>query len=283
MRVLAVLCAAGLLTPRIDAQTADFRSRVESVRLDTLITERGLPLIGLRAADFELFDNGVRQTVDYVSLDALPVNVVEVLDMSQSVSGAVQEQLRVATLGVSRGLRSGDQSALITFSHRVTLALGLTDAVESLGPALAPAQASGGTALRDAAYASLWIAEPDPGRAVIIIFSDGRDTSSWLSRERVLDASKRVDATIYAVASGRQRDQFLSDLTELTGGRVFDAASTSRIAAAFDAILSEFRQRYVISYTPARVTTRGWHKVELRVKGHRANIKVREGYLAGPG
>lgn len=276
------VCTAWLLAvPATSAQRADFRTHVDVVRLDALVTERGAPLLGLSADDFEVVDNGTRQTIDHVSLDVLPVNVVETIDMSESVSGAVQQQLQLASAAVSQGLRLGDQAALITFNHRVTLGLALTGDVRQLAPAVAAVAPQGGTSLRDAVYTSLWMAERDPGRAVVIVFSDGRDTASWLSSERVLEASQRVDATIYAVTSGRQRDPFLADLAAQSGGRVFDAGSR-RITEAFTDILAEFRQRYVISYTPRGVSATGWHKVELRVRGHRATIKVRDGYLAGP-
>ncbi len=280
MLIVASLCAIG--TRDMSAQSATFRARVESVRLDALITEGGRPVRGLTPADFDIVDNGVRQSVDYVSLDELPVNVVSVLDMSESVSGTAIEQLRLATSGIARGLRAGDQTALLTFNHRVTLGLPLTQDVHRMGPALEAISPEGGTALIDAVYSSLWIAEPDPGRTVIIVFSDGLDTASWLSRERVLEASKRVDATVYAVTSGSRRNPFLSDITESSGGRTFDAASPDRISAAFASILQEFRERYVISYSPTGVASRGWHKVDLRVKGRRASVRVRAGYLAGP-
>lgn len=279
----ATLLVAGLCaTATIDLAGQVFRSRIDSVRLDALITERGQPVPALTPTDLEVFDNGVRQAIDYVSFDQIPVNVVCVLDMSESVSGQVLEQLRIATTGVARSLHADDQVALLTFNHRVTLGLPLTKDVRTLEPALASIRSRGGTALIDATYASLWVTESDPGRTVIIVFSDGLDTASWLSRERVLEASKRADATFYAVTSGGRRNPFLADLAETSGGRIFDAAAPDRISSAFAAILEEFRQRYVISYSPRGVAVRGWHKVDLRVKGRRANVKVRAGYLSGP-
>lgn len=265
------------------AQGPTFSTRVESVRLDALITEDGRPLTRLTAMDFDVLDNNVRQSIDFVSLDQLPVNVVCVLDLSVSVSGNVLEQLRAATNGIAGSLRTGDQVALLTFNHRVTLGLPLTSDVSAFSPALARIQPGGGTALIDAAYASLWVADADPGRTVIILFSDGLDTASWLTRDRVVDAAKRSDATVYAVTTGGRRNEFLVDLTDTSGGRVFSASSPERLKTTFDAILQEFRQRYVISYTPHGVATAGWHKVDLHVKGRRASIKVRAGYLAGPG
>ncbi len=264
------------------AQAPTFRSRIDSVRLDALITLSGQAVTGLSARDFEVFDNNVKQSVDYVGLDELPVNVVHTLDMSESVSGNVLQHLRTAITGVLSGLRVGDQTALVTFNHRVALALPLSADFMRVGPAVSTIRPTGGTALIDAAYSALWVAESDPGRTVVILFSDGLDTASWLSRDRVIEAAKRVDATIYAVTSGAKRNPFVSELVEASGGRVFDAASPEQIGPAFEAILREFRQRYVISYSPLNVSPSGWHRVELRVKGKNPVIRVRSGYLAGP-
>ncbi|MBS1817617.1 MAG: VWA domain-containing protein [Acidobacteria bacterium] len=265
------------------AQDATFRSVVERVRLDALITEGGQPVTGLTAADLDVLDNGVRQTLEYVSLDQIPVNVVFVLDMSESVSGRVLDELRRAVRGVAGSLRDRDQSALITFSHRVALTSGLSEDSRTLAASLSALAPGGGTALIDAMYASLWVAAPDPGRAVVIVFSDGLDTSSWLTRESVIDTAKRADAVVYAVTTRSARhDSFLSELTETTGGRVFDISSPERLPGTFAAILEEFRQRYLVSYAPTGVKAAGWHRLELRVRGRRAAVKMRQGYLAGP-
>ncbi|MFN8579386.1 MAG: VWA domain-containing protein [Gemmatimonadaceae bacterium] len=284
VRVIVTLCLwlVGASATCVTAQEPTFRAVTERVRLDALITENGRLLAGLTADDLEVVDNGVKQTVDIVSFDQLPVNVVCVLDMSESVSGPTITALRGAIDGVASGLRSGDQSALLTFNHRVALASPLSSDVGGVREAAATLVPGGGTALIDALYASLSVAEADSGRAVIIVFSDGLDTASWLSAEHVVEAAKRVDAVIYAVntRTGR-RDQLLSTLTETTGGRVFDVASPGRLATTFTSILEEFRQRHIVSYVPTGVHTAGWHKVELRVRGKRAAVKMRAGYLQG--
>lgn len=286
LRVAVALClwVAGSRAASVSAQqTPTFRSVVERVRLDALITEGGRLLSGLTADDVEVLDNGVRQTVDHVSFDQIPVNVVFVFDMSESVSGPTIAALRGAVDGVASGLRPGDQSALLTFNHRVALASPLSPEIGGVRKATAALVPRGGTALVDALYASLSVAEADPGRAVIIVFSDGLDTASWLSSEQVIEAAKRVDAVVYAVnARTGRRDRLLSELADTTGGRVFDVASPERLATTFTSILEEFRQRHIVSYVPSGVHTAGWHKVELRVKGRRATVKMRAGYLQGP-
>jgi hypothetical protein len=73
--------------------------------------------------------------------------------------------------------------------------------------------------------------------------------------------------------------RFLDDLSSWTGGSVFEVESTKNLSAVFLGILKEFRHRYLVSYTPQGVTANGWHKLDVRVKGH--TVKARPGYLAG--
>lgn len=265
------------------AQQGTFRATVESVRIDALVTENNLPLTGLTAADFEVFDDGARQAIDYVSVDTLPINLVLSLDLSDSVVGASLDRLRAAAAGALSGLRRGDQAALLTFGDSLRLRSPLTADLAQVERALTDGVGAGATPLIDAAYATMWIGHDDPGRAVAIVFSDGMDTGSWLRAERVLDAARRSSLVVYGVTLDRGSDErFLSDLSETSGGRVFRIDSTRRLPDTFNAILDEFRRRYVISYTLKGTPRTGWHEVDVRVKGHRAKITARRGYLAGP-
>lgn len=66
-----------------------------------------------------------------------------------------------------------------------------------------------------------------------------------------------------------------------TGGSIYKLDSTRDIGATFVRILEEFRHRYLVSYTPRGVSKEGWHRLDVRVKGTRATVKARPGYLAG--
>jgi VWFA-related protein len=128
----------------------------------------------------------------------------------------------------------------------------------------------------------MMLAESDVGRGLVIVFSDGRDTSSWLTPKSVLDVAKRCDAVVYGVASGlAQRAEFLGDLADQTGGRLFKVESTRGLSAVFLEVLDEFRQRYLLSYSPGGVAQQGWHQLTVRVKGRNATVRARPGYMAG--
>jgi len=278
-----VVCGIALIGASLRAQQGTFRGGVESVRIDALVTENNQPITGLTAADFEVFDEGERQKIDYVSFDTLPINLVLTLDFSDSVVGEAIERLRTAAGAALSGLRRDDQAALLTFGEALRLRSPLTTDLVRVQRAMSESPGAGNTPLIDAAYATMWIGHDDPGRAVAIVFSDGRDTGSWLRAERMLDAARRSSMVVYGVTLDRSSDErFLSALSETSGGRVFRIASSSGLPETFTAILDEFRRRYVVSYTLNSTPMKGWHDVELRVKGRRAKITARRGYLAGP-
>jgi VWFA-related protein len=263
-------------------QAPAFTTRIESVRVDVLVLDGGRPIPGLKPADFEVLDNGVAQQVELVSFENIPLNVVLALDMSDSVAGERLEQLQDAGRAVLGGLTRGDQAAVVTFSHAVTLAAPLTADIATVRNALDEAWGIGNTSLADGVYAAMMVGEADAGRALVIVFSDGLDTSSWLGDERVLDAAKRGDAVAYAVSVGATgSSSFLRDIASLTGGTAYKLDSTRDLRTTFLRILDEFRHRYLVSYTPHGVARDGWHRLEVRVKNRHATIKARPGYLAG--
>ena len=116
----------------------------------------------------------------------------------------------------------------------------------------------------------------------MIVFSDGVDTASWLTDDRVFDSAKRGDAVAYTVGVGDGgTSSFLRELASLTGGTAYKVDSTRDLRATFLRILDEFRHRYLVSYTPRGVSRDGWHRLDVRLKNRRAAIKARPGYLAG--
>jgi VWFA-related protein len=273
-----VLAAAFAAAVAVGAQDVTFSSRVEAVRVDVLVTEGGQPVRGLGAADFEIRDNGVLQQIDLVSFEQIPLNVVLALDMSDSVSGDRLERLLAAGAAILGGLQKNDQAALVTFSQSVQLGAKLSGDVTQVREALSTARGKGETSLIDGTYAGIQVGESDAGRALLIVFSDGLDTSSWLPAEKVLDAAKRSDVVTYAIAvRSPAKPEFLRDLTAFTGGRLFEVEKTEKLDAVFTGILQEFRQRYLVSYTPRGVPKEGWHKLDVRVK-RAGTVKARPGY-----
>jgi VWFA-related protein len=263
------------------AQTT-FTSRIDAVRVDVLVTERGKPVSSLKPVDFEVLDNGVPQKVDLASFEHVPLNVVLALDISASLQGLRLGHLQAAGRTVLDELNEGDRAGLVAFSHLVTPGRGLTGDIDRIRAALDQAQGSGQTSLIDASHAGMLMGESDVGRSLLILFSDGVDTSSWLSAESVLETARRGDVVVYAVQSGGRPDGFIRNLSDVTGGRLITIESTKDLSATFSGILEEFRMRYLISYSPQGVSAAGWHRLEVRVRGRRLTVKARPGYFVAP-
>ena len=278
--------AAAVLYATADAGSASrqtFSSRVDAVRVDVLVTENGRPVQGLTTADFEVLDNGVRQRVDLASFEQIPLNVVLALDMSASLQGLRLGHLQTAGKRVLEGLKAGDRAALVAFSHVVAPTKALSEDLDRVRAALDQARGEGLTSLVDAAHAGMLLGESDVGRSLLIVFSDGVDTSSWLTADAVLDTARRGDVVVYSVEVGERRASFPRDLSEVTGGRLFAIESTKDLTSAFANILDEFRMRYLVSYSPQGVDPGGWHRLEVRVRHRGVTVKARPGYFGGQG
>ncbi len=282
-----------------------FRSGVDAVRIDVLVTDGNRPVAGLSADDFELRDNGVVQQIDAVDLDDVPVTLMLVLDVSESVKGEPLEHLRGAIGAAGEALSPRDRLSLLTFSHQLEMAASLTDDPELVRSAAQAVEAGGATALYDATLAALVTRHRLDGRAVLLLFSDGADTSSWLDPRTVITAAQRSDVVIYGVTLRRQieqrtpaearqnrleRDwfreapfgfgrQFLQLLAEDTGGAVLVAERSDQLRDTFLRVIREFKSRYILSYMPRGVEPGGWHAIDVRLKGRRGQITARRGYL----
>jgi len=282
-----------------------FRVEVEGVRVDVLVTKDGRPLGGLAKDQFELRDNEVRQKIDTISAGDLPLSVMLVLDTSASLRGQPLQDLKEAAFGLIALLTPNDRAAVLTFSGSVSLLAPWTSDPKQLHKAIFSAQSSGATALHDAAYAALTLRDDQAGKPLVLIFSDGDDTGGWLSGSLVIDAARRNDAVVYAVGlrpvrtningfrvdfrSGLQlpvsnlteaalAEPFLAALAKETGGRYIDALRSDRLSSTFAEIFTEFRNRYVITYTPTGVSTTGWHKIDVKLTKAGGSVIARRGY-----
>jgi VWFA-related protein len=273
---------SGVVTLHGGAWQQAFRAGTTVVRVDVSVTGRGKAVAGLTAADFEVRDNGVRQEIDHLSFEQLPISLSLALDWSGSVAGDRLEHLQRSTAQAVSVLRPADRVGLITFSHIITVRARATTNHGHVEVALDRPEASGGTALVDATYAGLLLSGNEPDfRSILIVFSDGMETISWLTPAAVLDAAKRGDVVAYAVtAGGRPRVPFLRDLIHATGGSILEVESTKDLGQAFVSILDEFRQRYLLSYRPRGVAADGWHRLDVRVNRRGVTVKARPGYVA---
>jgi VWFA-related protein len=275
--LLAALVAAAAAAPR----QATFKARTDAVRVDVLVTDKGVPVPGLTADDFEVFDNGVPQHPALIQSGQLPASVILALDVSQSVKGERLERLVDAVNGTLAALQPGDEAGLLVFNEAPTERVPLTTDAARLRTLAASMRAGGATSLQDAVYAGLVTTRAASGRRLLIVFSDGVDTASWLRDTDVLRVARRSDVLTYAVAVGGDTPPFLTDVARATGGAVFEAAGDRDLGNTFLKVLNEFRNRYLLGYTSQGSAQPGWHAIDVRVRRHAYKIQARPGYMIG--
>ena len=253
-----------------------FSTSVEVVAIDVSVMRGSQPVQGLTSRDFALTDNGVAQQVESVTIDRLPLNVTLILDSSLSLIGDRLTHLVQAGGALTSSLRPDDRAALITFSHHVALTVPMTTDRQAIRSALTRLEASGSTALRDAVHLAIQLDPRDRARSLLLVFTDGHDTASWLTEDAVLDTVRRSGAVIHAVRV--ESDAFLDRLTQAAGGRTWSATSNRQLRELFTRALDEMRARYLLTYTPRGVDTPGWHSVKVSLKNSRGEITARPGY-----
>jgi Mg-chelatase subunit ChlD len=112
---LSVLLVAFVASTTVTFHAQRFTSRAVGIRVDVLVTEGGRLVRGLNAHDFDVRDDGVRQTVSQVELEQIPLNLILVFDTSGSVAGDRLRALLEAGKALLDGLRERDRVALLSF------------------------------------------------------------------------------------------------------------------------------------------------------------------------
>ena len=259
------------------AGQALFRASVEIVEVDVSVMRNGLAVRGLTSRNFIVRDNGVVQTIDSVALEELPIDLTLVIDVSQSLSGARLASLVQAGEELTDALRRDDQAALVTFSNQIALRLPMTSDRARLRAELQRLTSGGSTALRDAVYLAIQLRPPERTRSLILLFTDGHDTSSWLTEADVIESVQRAGSVIHVVRVGS--DEFVRRLADTSGGRTWSATSDRQLRELFVGALSEMRARYLLSYSPRGVTQAGWHQISIQLKDTRGDVTARPGYF----
>ena len=280
---LAMLMLAGARQP------PSFGVEVTVVYVDAFVRDGNEPVAGLTAADFALTDDGVPQEVELVSTESLPLRTVLVLDTSASIDGDKLRQLQAAGRAFVRGLRAGDETALVGFDEELRLRVPFTGDTVRLARGLDGVLPGGATALYDALYSGLTLAS-GRGRSLLVLFTDGEDNMSWLDAAQLARAVEESDVLVQVVAAApasRAREvgssylRCLRQLAEATGGRLWRAESPADLAPAFEAILRAMKTRYVLRFEPRGAARPGLHRLELTLLRKRASVQCRKTYFVG--
>lgn len=271
-----------VLTLAVAFQT--FSTRTLGVRVDVMVTDGRAPVGGLTAADFELRDNGVLQRVEVIDAADVPIHVILALDTSVSITGQRRTDLIAAATTLIDGLKPVDRAGLVTFNHAITSTIAPTAELSAVRAALQDISPVGRTSIMDGVYVALTSTLDQSARFLLVVCTDGADTTSWLRPADVVDASQRANAVIYAVTARQGRGSpALKRLADVTGGDELRITSSRDLRGAFERILTEFRSRYVLAYSPDGVAAGGFHTLEIKVPRRNVTVKARAGYVGiGP-
>jgi VWFA-related protein len=299
--IACLLSAAPRATPQAKEPPV-FRARVETVYVDAFVSRGGRSVPDLQASDFELKDNGVRQRVELVAADSLPLLATLAFDTSGSVAGAKLEALRAAGDAFLDALRPRDEVALLAFSDEIRWLTPATRERPRVRAALQQLRAAGATSALDALYAAVTLPLAQ-ARGLVVLFSDGEDNLSWLDWKQVRLMAERSNTLVHVVglrppgqspSEGSGQDVppragelelehiwALRQIAEATGGRYWEAEAPERLMDAFAAIARAMGERYVLRYEPEGVKRPGWHEIELRLRGRKGDVHARRGYWVG--
>ena len=277
---------------------AVFRARTESVAISASVKRGNAPVANLTAADFRLTDNGVAQAIEAVTIESVPLDVTLFMDTSGSTAGAL-DRMKRNVVSIAGMLRPDDQFRLLTIGLSVDTAVPWQRAGNRL--TLDMKAVPGISLVYDALFVALTHAPAAGRRHLIVAMTDGQDCGSLLDGARVLDASGRSEAvlhwiyvsnsgdfdpnavTAWCTPSDAGEEDFVGQSAVRTGGDLHRSRFGDPAVRTFAQILDEFRQSYVLRYSPQGVKGAGWHTVAVQVPAQPAlTIKSRSGYFGSP-
>lgn len=271
-----------------------YKVEVRLVRILATVKNMAGDLVGtLEKDDFTVLDEGVAQQIAiFERRTEQPLSVALLLDTSLSTA----IELRYEVDSIRKFLRAffaegnpQDAVALYTFNYEVTRRVAFTRRAETFEAALRKLKPEGGTSLYDAIYLACQELEDREGRRVLVVVTDGGDTTSAKEYHEALKAAHMADAVIYPILvmpirsdAGRniRGENALTGLALATGGRVFAPSVGAPLDEAFREILRELRTQYLLGYYPRGVprSKDGFHRIEVRVRRPGLQVSARSGY-----
>lgn len=291
--VVAVVVAGVALAATPAAQDQPlFRSAVRTVPVYATVLDSNLRLVpDLTQADFTVLDNGKPAEVALFSSEPQPFTAVVMMDTSASMTANLKLLNRAAEQFLLR-LLPVDRAQVGAFNDKIQLSGTFTNDRDELIAALDDLYFGNPTRLNDAIATSLDALEGVDGRRVILIFTDGEDTSSRVRFGTVLDRARDEEVMVYSIGleseffngvrvvrSRPSRD--LRKISEETGGGYFELKQTAELAPTFSRVAQELRSQYLIGFAPANLDGKV-HKLEVRVNRPGMTVRARKSYLAAP-
>lgn len=300
LRMSSFVCAiAALAGTLVLAQQAPqqpdqpvFRSSVRTVPIYATVIDSGGRLVpDLEQSDFTLLDNGKPAEMILFSNESQPFTAVVMLDTSASMTANLKLLNRAAEQFVLR-LLPVDRAQVGAFNDKIQLSGEFTNDRDALIGALNDLYFGNPTRLNDAIGASLDALQGIDGRRVILVFTDGEDTSSRTGFKTVLERARDEEVMVYSI--GLESEYFngmrvvrsrpsrdLRKIADETGGGYFELTKTAELAPTFTRVAQELRSQYLIGFAPAQLDGKV-HKLELKINKPGMTVRARKSYLATP-
>ena len=264
---------------------------VDQTEVGRILVEAGVYDASGRAAtrldtsSFKLREDGELQTLDVVARETFAMNVVLLVDNSQSMARRMTEVRRAAER-FALSLDKGDTVTVAPFHTELATITGPTNDVRTVAEAIEAMRASGGTAILDNVASAVRLLDGAKGRRIIVLVTDGFDENSTLEMDSVIELAQTARISVYALAIGGvtgvslQGESTLRQITSRTGGRVFFPWKEGELAAIARDVAEDAHNRYLLTYTPSnQKKDGGWRAITVEVpEGYK--VQARNGYRA---
>lgn len=276
------------------ADTPTFSAHVNLVRiLATVKDGNGALITNLDKADFAIEDNGVGQQLSVFERNtSLALSVAVLVDTSGSTRGSLPYETQSIKRFLHTLVNDGDSDdafELLSFNWRTNLELDFTRNIKRAEGALKSLRGDGGTSLYDTLFLASDTLADREGRHVMVIVTDGGDTTSFKKYDDAVRAVQQVDAIVYPIVvvpvnadPGRNLggEHALSTLAHATGGRAFSPQGMAQLDSAFSDIIRELRTQYLLGFYPRGVAqqSRSFHTVKIKTRKVELRVTARSGY-----
>ena len=270
---------------------------VDLALVDVSVTDaHDRPVTFLERDSFRIFEDNIEQEVVNFSSEDVPVSIGVIFDLSGSMANKFS-YAKKAAVHFFKTLNQDDEGFLIGFSAHADLLSPFTNNIEELQNRLLTMSPSGSTALLDGLY--LGISEMRNARnakRALLLISDGGDNHSRYSEDEIKRLVREADIQLYAIGifeSGYHRRMLtdlngpllLSELTELTGGRVFTVRNPNELPEIATNIGTELHNQYILGYQPSNKTRDArWRKIAVKVHSlngsQHLSVHAKKGYYA---
>jgi len=249
-------------------------------------TPAGRPVNNLKLSDFQIFEDGVPQTVEMGDPGILPATYTLLIDSSQSMSRRM-DLVRDAAQQLPTHLRALDAVTVVPFSTKLGTATGPTQDRDTIAGAIQAIKSGGGTAILDCLSTAAKQLTSAAGRHIIVLITDGFDENSVISVDEALKTVKSSKPTVYVIAIGGvagislRGEELLRRLAAETGGRAFFPAREFQLADMHTLIAADVQQQYSLSYSPTNRRADGtWRSIKVTTSNPENIVTARAGYTA---